>query len=351
MRPYRLGSTLLSLCTIVVLFCAICPAKADFLGIGKATKDTIDKIKPQQSTNKDSAAAPPVAVTNQNTGGRFDLRAAALQTAMETTASFLSEPGLRKKLDGLRAKPAMDELRSALENNSQSIPAKFFENLLLQGGTKITREELKRQVVASLQASAEKAASASMPSKSFKQLCEQMRSQLALKLKEKVLTRYTKAGPRFVLAGGTFDYRINSAPGSEDPRLEDALKNVMLELLDEPTFSENFHIVRYDVSEAEQVIEKFGGSRENWMREDGRNQMDIAVRDYHPADIFVVTGKLIETVEDDGCKRSYQVIAVVDHPMKRSPVTFVKVEMENLYHPTKGWLTTAEDAAIGAQAP
>lgn len=313
-------------------------------------KNVVDKIAPSKSQSvppPSAASAPAMAADQGSAPGRVDLRDAAIRTGIDVAANFLREPGLRKKLHGLRAQAAMEELEGALDNTSQSIPETFLKNLLAQGAQQISREELRREVISGLRRKAEQAASESMPSQAFDALCLELKDKLAEALQKRVLPEFKLNGPKFVLAIGAFDY-TSTEIDTRDIKLQDTLTQVMDYLTDVDAITRSFHVVEYDITEAEKLIHTIGGDPGNWQREDARNHMDLKVRDYHPADIFIVTGKLYEQVEKSLYKRTYMVTARVSYPIKRYTVTSVRLTTVNYFHPTRGWVTEEEDAAIGS---
>lgn len=283
--------------------------------------------------------------------GRLDPKGLALNVALELANNFLREPGLRKKLHGMRAQAAFEELENALETPSQSLPETLLKTVTAQlGSQQVNREELKRQIYDGLKEQAQEAASESMSSEAFLVLCESLKVQLADALQKRLLSQYKRNGPKFVLAVGQFKYATTGVLGF-DIKIEDMLKRVVGRLIDVKEITDNFQIVQYDVMEAEKLIEKIGGNIGNWLREDNRNHMDLAVQDYHPADIFIVTGTLYEEVDQRSRRRTYTVVAEVKHPIKRHLVAMPEAKTVNYYHPTRHWLTEAQNEAIAPSAP
>jgi hypothetical protein len=261
-----------------------------------------------------------------------------------TLSEMFKEPSVKAQLEGMRSDPAWSDVRERMEKKRKSPNWRTF----VPGNQhrKLSETEAEQQEIVAIQDKARTSMDESMPLEAFNQLCDQLAAEIKPQLKKLAETRKPK-GSRFVIAVGTFQY-VPRAGGVADAKLERALKKVTFRLKQEDEISQKFDLIAYDVTKAEELIKEIGGDSDMWLREDGSGHLSVAVRDYHPDDIFVLTGSMNEQLEK-GYKMTYDVACEVTHPRKRITEVSVESAMANYYHPTRGWISEQEDKKIGAE--
>jgi len=190
----------------------------------------------------------------------------------------------------------------------------------------------------------------------FDVLCDDLAAALATNLSGALGDRTPKSGSKFVLVVGRVGFVFSDTPGSQGAAVDQKLKLLIQRVIDRiganPAIGEKFVLISAPTADSSSVLKMFGGDSAQWVSEDGRNYREAFVQDYHPDDIYVLLGEMIQ--ESGGAySELYDTSCRLMHPRSQGQAAIgtPHVRTTMLCHPSRGWITKALDSTLATSVP
>lgn len=175
--------------------------------------------------------------------------------------------------------------------------------------------------------------------------------QIALQLKEQVDRRRLN-GKRLALVVGRSAFTSAHIDSRADARLENMLGRLAEVLASRPDVREHFTVIARAELSAPDLISGIGNGSDAWLKpkkffgSTGRPVV-LGGADYEPKEVFVLTGELVERL-DDLCHMHYTLSARLFYPQSQRDTSIAASDVETSYwlHPTRNWISAAEDEGL-----
>jgi hypothetical protein len=176
-----------------------------------------------------------------------------------------------------------------------------------------------------------------LPSQAFDQIVDQISQELAVKLPEFAASRKVEGKSNIKIALAVGRFAANGEAMGQDPRLQGTLSRVAARLQRNAEFNSRVHVVQFNSQDAQAVINEIGGGAGGWIEPDGGNIDSVALKEYHPDVIYILTGEMYfrETKSPYNYEKTFYSIVNVMHPRTKTSVPNMASEFKTSYcfHP------------------
>lgn len=173
-----------------------------------------------------------------------------------------------------------------------------------------------------------------LPSQAFDQIVDQIAQELAVKLPEFAATRVVEGKSNIKIALAVGRFATGRAATAEDARLQSTLSRVAARLQRNAEFNRRVHVVQFNSQDAQALIKEIGGGEGGWTEPDGGNIDSVALKEYHPDVIYILTGEMDfrEIKSPYNYEKTFYSIVNVMHPRTKTSVPNMASEFKTSYY-------------------